>query len=279
MASAAARKAWQGCWALVTGASSGIGAAIAGELAEAGVHLVLTARRQERLEALASQLAAMRGIQTRVIAADLNEEDSPQKLFDATEGAGIPIDLLINNAGFGQYGEFRRANMTAQAEMIHVNCTAVANISRLFLPAMVSRRRGAMMIVSSLAAYQPVPYLATYAATKAFDRMLAEALHQELKRFGVKVNALCPGPTRSEFGIRAGAPEGAMRRQQSAEVVARKGLEALAAGRDSVIPYYAGRLQVFAQRFLPRTVVSSLIERMLRQYIDSPGIVPGRGDG
>ena len=176
MASAILRKAWQGKWAVVTGASAGIGEAIAVELAEAGVNLVLTARRRERLDLLAERLRSKYSVQTQVIVADLSLAQAPQQIFDATEGAGLQVDVLVNNAGFGEYGEFLRSRMEMQLDMVQVNCTAVVHLTRLFLPAMAARRQGAVMIVASTASYQPVPYLATYGATKAFDRMLAEAL-------------------------------------------------------------------------------------------------------
>ena len=151
-----------------------------------------------------------------------------------------------------------------QVNMVQVNCTAVVHLTRLFLPRMAERRRGGVLIVASTAAYQPVAYLATYAATKAFDRMLAEALAEEMKRHGVQVSALCPGPTESEFGQVAGAPTGGVRKAQSAAEVARLGLEGLARGKHWVIPYLGGRLQLFAQRFVPRRVVSGAAERMFR---------------
>ena len=264
MASSIIRSAWQGQWALVTGASAGIGEAIAVELAEAGVHLVLTARRRERLDLLAGRLGARYSIETRVIVADLSQPQAPQQIFDATEGAGLAIDLLINNAGFGEYGEFLRSRMEMQLDMVQVNCAAVVHLTRLFLPAMVARHRGSVMIVASTASYQPVPYLATYAATKAFDRLLAEALAEEMKRHGIRVSALCPGPTESEFNQVAGERQGDRRKPQSAAEVARRGLEALAKDKPWVIPYFAGAAQVFAQRFFPRRFVTGTVERMFR---------------
>src|SRR6202451_3632147 len=263
MASAIVRKAWQGKWAVVTGASAGIGEGNAVELAEAGVNLVLTARRRERLDLLAERLRT-RNVQAQVIVSDLTLPQAPQQIFDATEGAGLQVDVLINNAGFGEYGEFLRTNLEMQVSMVQVNCTAVVHLTRLFLPAMVERRRGWLMIVASTASYQPVPYLATYGATKAFDRMLAEALAEEMKRHGVQVSALCPGPTESEFSQIAGARTGDNRKLQSTAEVARRGLEGLADDKHWVIPYLPGRLQVFTQRFVPRRVVSSAIERLFR---------------
>jgi short-subunit dehydrogenase len=264
MASAILRNAWQGKWAVVTGASAGIGEAIAAELAEAGVNLVLTARRRERLDLLAERLRTQHSIQTQVIVADLALPQAPQQIFDATEGAGLQVDVLINNAGFGEYGEFLKTDLEMQLNMVQVNCTAVVHLSRLFLPPMAGRRRGAVMIVASTAAYQPVPYLATYGATKAFDRMLGEALAEEMKPYGVRVSALCPGPTESEFGQVAGKRLNDRRKAQSAVQVARRGLEGLAQGKPWVIPYLRGRLQVFAQRFVPRRVVTAAAGRMLR---------------
>jgi short-subunit dehydrogenase len=148
--------------------------------------------------------------------------------------------------------------------MVQVNCAAVVHLTRLFLPSMVERRRGAVLIVASTAAYQPVAYMATYAASKAFDRMLAEALAEEVKRYGVRVSALCPGPTESEFLEVAGGRTNDSRKMQSAAEVARLGLEGLVQGKHWVIPYLAGRVQVFAQRFVPRRMVSGAAERMFR---------------
>jgi uncharacterized protein len=264
MPSTILRKAWQGKWALVTGASAGIGEAIAVELAEAGVHLVLTARRRDRLDALAERLRSQYLIQTKVIVADLVQAEAPQQIFDATEGAGLKVDVLVNNAGFGEYGEFLKSKLEMQLNMVQVNCTAVVHLTRLFLPRMVERRQGAVMIVASTAAYQPVAYMATYAATKAFDRLLAEALAEEVKRYGVRVSALCPGPTESEFQEVAGARMGETRKFQSAAQVSRLGLEGLVQGKHWVIPYLGGRVQVFAQRFVPRRMVSGAAERMFR---------------
>jgi uncharacterized protein len=266
MASAILRKAWQGKWAVVTGASAGIGEAIAVELAAAGMNLVLTARRRERLEELAKRLSEQHSVEVAVIVADLNQPQAPQQIFDATEGAGLPVEVLVNNAGFGEYGEFIGSRLEMQVDMVQVNCTAVVRLTRLFLPKMVERRRGGVLIVASTASYQPVPYLATYAATKAFDRLLAEGLAEEVKRYGVHVSALCPGPTQSEFGQVSGQPPGVGggRKVQSAAEVARLGLEGLVQGKHWVIPYLAGRVVVFAQRFVPRRVVSRAVERMFR---------------
>src|SRR5271170_4970881 len=254
--SAVLKKAFAGKWALVTGASAGIGEALAIELAAAGANLVLTARRAERLEMLAKRLGSEHKIQTQVIPADLADPGAPRQLFDATEGRGTAVDILINNAGFGYYGEFVTGDPAWQRTMVDVNCAAVVDLTRLFLPKMIERKRGYIMIVASTAAYQPVAYMATYAATKAFDRMLAEALAEETARFGIRVSALCPGPTESEFGEVAGVRVGESRKFQSAAAVARIGLQGMVKGKAWVIPYGSGRAQVFMQRFVPRRMVT-----------------------
>ncbi len=262
--SALLRKQWQGKWALVTGASAGIGEALAAELAAAGVNLVLTARRQDRLEAIAARFKAEFGIQVRIIVADLEQPDAPEKIFAETQANGFAIDVLVNNAGFGYYGEFAQGGAPRQAAMVQVNCTAVVALTNLFLPAMIARKQGGILIVASTAAYQPVAYMATYAATKVFDRFLAEALAEEVKRHGVRVSALCPGPTESEFGQVAGYSSSQFRGSQKADIVARRGLEGLVRGKHWVIPYLAGRGVVFAQRFVPRRLVTWSAEKAFR---------------
>jgi short-subunit dehydrogenase len=258
------RKAWQGKWALVTGASAGIGEALATELAAAGANLVLTARRKDRLEALAAKLAGKYKIQTRTIVADLEQPSAPQAIFAETEAAGLAIEILVNNAGFGYYGGFAKGDPARQAAMVQVNCAAVVALTNLYLPAMIARGRGDVLIVASTAAYQPVAYLATYAATKVFDRFLAEAIAEEVRRHGIRVSALCPGPTQSEFGEVAGVDLGTMRGFQTADIVARRGLEGLVRGKHWVIPYLVGQLGVFAQRFLPRRLITAGVEKAFR---------------
>lgn len=253
---------FHGRWALVTGASAGIGAALARELAGRGAKLILTARRRERLEALAAELAA-NGTETRIVVADLNDPAAPQQIFDATEGAGTAVDILVNNAGLGQYGAFVASAVEQEMSQVRVNCEAVVRLSRLFVPRMVERRCGWVLVLASTASFQPVPYLATYAATKVFDRFFAEGLAAEVARFGVKVTALCPGPTESEFFEIAGAS--AFRRgvQNTAEV-ARMGIDALARGQRTIIPPTRGRLTAFLVRFLPVGVITRFVERAAR---------------
>ena len=254
---------FNGKWALVTGASAGIGTALARELAGKGAKLILTARRKDRLEALAAELAA-KGTEVRIVVADLNDPAAPEQIFAATEGAGLIVDILVNNAGLGQFGAFYQSPIEQELSQVRVNCEAVVRLTRLFVPAMVERRRGWVLVVASVASFQPVPYISTYAATKAFDRFFALGLAAEVARFGVNVTALCPGPTESEFFdvAHAGAFKG--RGQQPAADVARLAIAALAHGQRTLIPYFGGRLNAFLVRFLPVGLVTHFIEKAAR---------------
>ena len=257
---------FNGKWALITGASAGIGVALARELASHGAKLILTARRTDRLESLATELAA-KGTEVRTVAADLNDPAAPQQIFNATEGAGVQVDILINNAGLGLFGRFDSGPAEQELSQIRVNCEAMVSISRLFVPRMVERRRGWVLITASVASFQPLPYLATYAATKAFDRFFAVGLAQEVGRYGVKVTALCPGPTESEFFSVARAGVLRNRGVQSAEEVARLGIAALARGQRTLIPNFSGKLSAFAVRFLPDRPVSFFVEKAVQKSL------------
>ncbi|HUV69633.1 MAG TPA: SDR family oxidoreductase [Terracidiphilus sp.] len=260
-------KDFNGKWALVTGASAGIGVALARDLAGHGAKLILTGRRRERLESLAAELAGG-GTEVRIAVADLNDPAAPQQLYDVTEGAGIAVDILVNNAGLGQFGEFYTSPVEQELSQIRVNCEAVVRLSRLFVPRMVGRRRGWVMIVASTASFQPIPYLNTYAATKVFDRFFAQGLAAEVARFGVKVTALCPGPTESEFFDTARART-FKRRVQATPDVSRQAVMALARGQRTIIPNFSGRLTAFAVRFLPVGLITHLIEKLARADAES----------
>jgi uncharacterized protein len=252
---------WRGKWALVTGASSGIGWALAEQLAAKGTNLVLTARRTDRLARLANDVTNRFKIQTQVFAADLTRPQAPGELFRFTEEKRLQVEILINNAGFGAYGEFRKIEAQRFLDMVQVNVASVVHLTHLFLPAMVERRSGYIMIVASTAAFQPVPYISTYAATKGFDLLFAEGLAEEVRRYGVRVCALCPGSTASEFNEVAGQPRLAGP-QESNEKVARVGLEALAQGKPRVISGARNWLSVEAQRLAPRRLVTRVAARM-----------------
>ena len=256
---------WKGKWALVTGASAGIGVALAKQLAAKGTHLVLTARRHDRLEELARTLQQSQGVRTEVFAADLSRPEAPRQIYDFTKQKGIEIDLLINNAGFGQYGELTAVETQRLLDMVQVNCVAVVHLTRLYLADMVARRRGDVLILASTASFQAVPYISTYAATKAFDLLFAEGLAEEMKPYGIRVCALCPGSTESEFHVVAGQEKFTARHaQETAEKVASTGLQALAAGKSYVISGMGNYLGAQTQRLVPRRAVARIAAKMFR---------------
>ena len=254
---------WRGKWALVTGASAGIGVALAEELARNGTNLVLTARRKDRLDALAQRLSSSYKIQTETFPADLSDPAAPEKIFAFTREKGIEIDLLINNAGFGKYGEFHSVQKEPLLDMVQVNCSAVVHLTHLFVQGMVARRRGDILILASTASFQAVPYISTYAATKAFDLLFAEGLAEELKPYGIRVCALCPGSTESEFHVVAGQDK-FIHRAETAQKVAHTGLKALAAGKSYVISGLGNYLGAHGERLVPRRFVTRTAARMFK---------------
>jgi short-subunit dehydrogenase len=253
---------WRGKWAVVTGASSGIGKALAVELAAGGANIVLTARRRDRLEKLAHELSTKYGIRAETCTADLAQKSGPEEIFAFTKGKGIDVELLLNNAGFGVYGDFAGMDVARILGMVQVNVAAVAHLTHLFLPSMIARKRGDILIVGSTASFQGVPYLGIYGATKGFDLLFAGALAEEVRPFGVRVCALCPGTTKSEFHELAGIPDRKGRRVETAEKVARTGLRALANGKSYVISGGGNYLGAYIQRFLPRRLVTRTVARM-----------------
>ncbi len=271
MEAMAATKEFNGKWALVTGASAGIGVALARELARQGAKLILTARRKERLESLAAEFA-VQGVDTRIVVADLCDPTAPEQIYDATRD--LAVDILVNNAGLGQYGAFHASPPEQEFSMVRVNCEAVVRLSRLFLPRMVERRRGWVLVVASTASFQPLPYFATYAATKAFDRFFALGLAAEVAQYGIKVTALCPGTTESEFFEVSGASVFRTRKLQSAEEVARLGLAALARGRRTFLPKPGNRLTAFLVRFLPVGLITHFVEKAARPKPEPPVPTP-----
>lgn len=190
---------YQGKTAVVTGASSGIGVEFAKRLAERGANLVLVARRKERLQTVAKEIKAEHKINIEIVVADLSEIGAAEKLFKSLQRKKIQVDVLINNAGFGTMGEFKNSSLEKFTEEIQLNISTLVQLSRLVLPGMVERKHGVLVNVASTAAYQPVPYMAVYAATKAFVLSFTEALWGELAGSGVSALALSPGGTKTEF--------------------------------------------------------------------------------
>lgn len=258
------KQAWRGKWALITGASAGIGLELAKLLAAGGANLVLTARRGERLQKLAADLTAQHHVSIEVFSADLAQPAAPPQIYAFTSSKKLEIELLINNAGFGAFGNAHQIPVEKMLEMIQVNCSAVVHLTRLYLPEMVARRHGDVMIVASLAAFQPVPYNSAYAATKAFDLLFSEGIAEEVRPFGVRVCALCPGTTHTEFQSVAHQPDRVFRSAETAEKVARVGLEALAAGKSYVISGVMNKLMKEGQRLAPRSLVTKISAKMMR---------------
>src|SRR5919107_771014 len=213
-------------WTLITGASSGIGAELARAFAERGYPLVLTARREERLVALSAELSRSQGVPVEVMAVDLEDREAPRDLHEMLQERGIAVHTLVNNAGFGLRGYFASLPHEKQLAMIDLNVTALTSLCRLMLPGMIERRRGGILNVASIAAFQAGPHMAVYYATKAFVLSLSEGLHDEAKPHGVTVTALCPGPTESEFSDTAGFNNSRLNAGvMPSEEVARIGLE------------------------------------------------------
>jgi uncharacterized protein len=255
---------WSGKWALVTGASAGIGLALANRLAADGTHLVLSARRTDRLKNLAAELSTKHGIRVEICPSDLTRPEAPAEIHAFTTGKGLEIELLVNNAGFGAFGYIQDIPAARSLEMIQVNCAAVVHLTQLYVPAMIARRRGDILIVASVAAFQAVPFNSVYAATKAFDLIFAQGIAEELREFGVGVCALCPGSTTTEFQEVARQPDRVFRAAETADKVARVGLEAMAQGKSYVISGARNRLMVEAERLAPRQFVAKMAAKMMR---------------
>ncbi|MBN2799854.1 MAG: SDR family oxidoreductase [Deltaproteobacteria bacterium] len=255
-----------GRWALITGASAGLGAAFATLLAERGVNLVLVARREERLQALAARLRSERGVEVRVFAQDLAAPGGPEALYAAVTGAEIAVDLLINNAGFGLEAPDLSLAWEDLSRMLDLNVGAVMLLTRLFGADMVGRGFGRVLQVSSIAAAQPTPGYAAYAATKAFVLHYSEALNHELSGTGVRVTTLCPGVTDTEFFQVSGQALGRYQRaaMMPARDVAMTGLRAMTRGQASVTPGLLNKISSALVRLLPRPLAAALVSAILR---------------
>lgn len=256
-----------GCWALVTGASSGIGESIARKLCERRIPVVLVARSAARLEELAGQWTSRYQSPVLAIPLDLSRDGAADRLAEETEGAGKPIDLLVNNAGFGFNGPFEELPAARLDEMLRLNVSALSQLTHLVLPAMKARRHGRILNVASTAAYLPVPYMASYAATKAYVLSLSQALHEEAKGDGITVTCLCPGYTRTRFHDVAGmrGAEATVFPEMSADDVAEAGLAALERGRAYVVPHVLDRLWIASGRLVPRWVPATIAAWVFRR--------------
>lgn len=267
----------QGRWALVTGASSGLGADFARALAAEGCSLVLTARRKERLEALEAELRERHGVETRVVALDLAEPGAAERLFERTRELGLEVDVLVNNAGFGTFGPFLEVPWERERRMLEVDVVALTELTKLYARAMVERGRGWILQVASIGAYQPSPTYGTYSAAKSYVLNFGEALAWELRGTGVKVTVLSPGVTATEFLEVAGHERSLYQRlsvMESAKV-ARIGVRAMKRGKPSTVAGWANKLPIFLLRFTPRRLQAALASLLMT--FGSPSARGARG--
>lgn len=251
---------------LITGASSGIGKAFADRLAKEGHDLIIVARRQADLEAHAAQLQAAHGGVVHVIPMDLSRASSADELFAEVEKRGLVIDGLINNAGVGLHGALEKNDPATLERMITLNVTVLAKLTRLFLPAMLERRSGMILNVASTAAFQPMPYFAAYAATKAFVLSFSEGIAEEVRDRGVKVVALCPGPTSTEFSESASLKTKALNyaRWMTAEQVVDDGMQAIRRGEVVRISGMMNSLAARSAVFVPRALLNRITGALFR---------------
>ncbi len=255
----------RGKWALVTGASSGFGVEFAKLLAERNANLVLVARRTERMDELAEELRRKHSVQVVVIGLDLSRAGVAAELKSDLDGRGIPIHVLVNNAGFGMYGSFLNQPLQKITDMLQVNMTTLTQLTHMFAREMAGRGSGHILLVASLLGYQPVPGYAVYAATKAYVFLFGEALHQELEPLGVAVTALCPGLSATSFGEVAGQKLSPLLKMllMKPRPVAKAGVLALLARRATVVPGFFNKATVFLDRFMPRSMQRMVLGKIV----------------
>ncbi|WP_420593627.1 SDR family NAD(P)-dependent oxidoreductase [Deinococcus sp.] len=254
--------------ALVTGASGGIGEAVARQLAARGLNLLLIARSEDKLQKLAAELADKHHIQTQIMALDLNDPGAAAEVQRECEYRQLEIGLLVNNAGIGVYGEFAGSKLGEQLDMIQLNIAALTELTHRFLPGMIGRGRGRVLNVASTAAFLPGPLMAVYYASKAYVLSFSEALNEEVRGTGVYVTALCPGPVETGFKAQAKMENSRMfsgpasRGMLSAEEVARQGVAAMLRGDAVVVPGAANKAVTLLPRLLPRSLLPGIVRRI-----------------
>jgi short-subunit dehydrogenase len=249
---------------LITGASSGIGAAFARRLAALGRNVFLVARSEDKLITLCNELGRISSIRAQYLATDLSESDSVLHLVEETKKRELNIDMLINNAGFGSMGDFTKLDITRELNMIDLNIKALVELTYRFLVPMRKLKQGTIINVASTAGFQPVPFMATYAASKAFVLSFSEALWEENRRHGIHVMALCPGVTETNFFEAANVDRPPMRAAQTAEDVVATALRGLARRKSHVVSGWTNFLMVESERFVPRSVVVRVAGKALR---------------
>jgi len=256
--------------ALVTGASGGIGLELARLFAADGHGLVLVARSSDKLSALAEELSGKHNVNARVLPADLARAEAPREIFEELRREGVSVDALVNNAGIGSYGLFAETDAKTELDLLQINVVALTHLTKLFLPALIARRRGYVLNVASTAAFQPGPLMAVYYASKAYVLSFSEALANECRGTGVRVSALCPGPTETGFVAAAGMEESKLfdRGAMNARDVAEAGYRGMLDGKTVVIPGFRNALVARAVGFMPRGLVTKVVR----------GIQERRGD-
>lgn len=249
--------------ALVTGASSGLGVEFAAQIAAKGGNVVLVARTKHKLEALAQELTNQYQIKATVIAADLSEDQAAQTIVKQLKQKGLKIDILVNNAGFGIYGRFEEIPIKDQRNEIIVNVLAVSELAQLLLPDMIKQKDGVIINVASTGAFQPVPYMAVYGASKAFVLSLSEALWVENQGSGVRILALCPGPTQTGFFDRAPGSKRSQKVADPKDVVA-KALKSIDQSKSYLVPGGDNYFKAQAPRLLPRFVMAKIVGNLFK---------------
>lgn len=249
---------------LITGASSGIGAAFARKLAALGRNVLLVARSEDKLITICNELGRVSGIRAQYVVIDLTEPDAPARLFEETQKRDLQIDMLINNAGFGSMGNFAQLDPAREVEMIDLNVRALVDLTHRFLVPMRERKQGTIINVASTAGFQPVPFMATYAGTKGFILSFSEALWEENRPHGIHVMALCPGVTETNFFQAAKMDRPPMRGSQTPEEVVETALRGLKRKKNSIISGWLNVMTICAIRLLPRPIVLRITGKVLR---------------
>jgi|ERR1051326_432432 short-subunit dehydrogenase len=251
---------------LITGASSGIGEAFARRLAAQGHNLLLVARTEEKLVTLCNELGRLNSIRALYVAMDISEPGAPERLFEETKQRDLQIDLLINNAGFGSMGDFAKLDLESELNMIDLNVRSLVELTHRFLEPMREKRSGAIINLASTAGFQPVPFMATYAATKAFVLSFSEALWEENRPYGIKVMALCPGATDTNFFAASRMERPPVRVSQTSEQVVNTALRGLQRGKSSIISGWTNFLMIETERLVPRSLILRAAGAVLRSY-------------
>jgi uncharacterized protein len=252
--------------ALITGGSTGIGSALADVFASHGHDLILVARSREKLEARGRDIHAKFGVEVTCLPEDLSDPSGPRRLHEAIVAMKLDVHYVVNNAGVGLYGKFATTSLDAELKMIQLNVTSVVDLTKRLLPAMIERGGGRFLNVASTAAFVPGPWMSVYYATKGFLLSFSQAIDYELKPAGITVTTLCPGPTESEFKVRAGSQRSRLFEAflMDAPRVARVGYDAMMKGKAVAIPGMRNKMIPIAARLAPRSVVATLSHRAAR---------------